>query len=146
MKLQSSGVSTTLQKSERAGPDRLHPDRLDRLALEGRERLAHLARAFDQLGSAREPPVDLQGSLLAAGPVERAHAAALQPELEQLRERLAVLAADLALSDRRDHAGKPSAIVLVAGHRENGLRLRQRDLLRLAGERDSARLVGHSSS
>ena len=85
----SSSPSTPSVRRNAAGPRRLHRTCLERLALQRRERLGHLAASSRQLAAARQPAVELQRRLLALGPVERADAAGLQPELEQLLERLA---------------------------------------------------------
>src|SRR5581483_9037679 len=71
------------------------------------------------------------------GPVDRADTAALEPELEQLGERVGVALAEDALVDCGDEVGEPQAPALVLHHREHGLCLGARDLGRLAGDLDA---------
>src|SRR3954451_23681987 len=82
---------------------------LERLALERLERLVELAGRLRQLAADREAPVERQRRLLALGAVQAADAAGLQPEFEQLGERVGVVARDLALADGGDDVGEAAA-------------------------------------
>src|SRR5204862_3154526 len=121
----------------RARPDGLNRERLERLPLERGERLGHRARGAAELPATGKPAIDPERGLLAAGAVQLPQAARLEPELEQLLERLGLLVAELALVDRRDERREPPAPLVVLDEREHGLRLAERDLARLALERDA---------
>ena len=85
--------------------------------LERAQRLVQVARRLRQLTSERQPAEERQRRLLAFGPVDRPHPAGAEPELEQLRERVGVVAGDLALVDGGDDVGQPRAALLVLHHR-----------------------------
>ncbi len=83
--------------------------------------------------------VRLERRLLAGRAVERTQPPGLQAELEQLLERLRALALHGAVLDRGDQVGQPAAPVFVLHHGEHGRGLGQRDLARLALQRDGLR-------
>ena len=91
-----------------------------------------------QLPAERQPAEERQRGLLALGPVDRADAAGREPELEQLGERVGVVAFDLAAVDRGDDVGQAAAARLVLHHREHRLRLGAGDLGRLAASTRTA--------
>ena len=90
-------------------PDRLQGHALEAAALERGDRVGHGPGGLAQLAPARKLAVEPERGLLAAGPVERAQPAALQAQLEQLLERLGVVARDLAVLDGGDEVGQPAA-------------------------------------
>src|SRR6478609_6041453 len=71
-----------------AGAQRANRDALDGLALERLQGLVQLAGRLGQLAAQGEAAEERQRGLLALGAVEPADAAGLQPELEQLGERV----------------------------------------------------------
>src|SRR5262249_55403559 len=121
-----------------AGPDRLDRDRLQRSSLEGTERFRHFAGCAPQLTAGGKPAIDAERRLLPARPVESTEPAGLEPELEQLLQRLGILLADLALTDRREEHGESSTALVVPHHREDGLGLTECDLAGLALQLDRA--------
>src|SRR4051812_12861010 len=117
---------------ERARPRGLDLDLLERLPFHGGECVAHLGGAVGERAATGQPAECLQRRLLALGSVDAANAAAREPELDQLLERLRLVVAELAVLDRGDEVGKPAATLPVVDEREHRLRLAERDLGRVA--------------
>ena len=83
-----------------------------------------------------QPPEEAERRLLAARPVNRADPAGLEPELQHPLELRGLLGDKLAALDRGRRARRACAVALVAGGRQHGLNLAERDLALLRLDRD----------
>src|SRR2546421_5608665 len=107
------GAVSVHGQDERGRADSLDGDVLEGLPLERGQGLRHLAGRLPSLLPAWKLPVDAERRLLAARAVERAHPTGLEAELEELLERLRVVCADLAFTDRGDERREAAASFVV---------------------------------
>src|SRR6266487_253047 len=127
------------RERERARTDSAQLDRAERQALQRAQGGGPFAGTLLELGPVRESAVEAEGGLLPAGPVKGADAPTLQAELEDLLERLDLLH-DRAFVDLCDELGGR------ASGGEDGLRLREGDLARLAAYCDASDTFGVTTS
>ena len=119
------------------GPTAVSDEPLDRTAAERRQRLVDGGCALRELGPGRQLAEGAQRGLLAARPVERAHAARLEGEREQSVELAGVALFQLrAVGEHVEEVVEQIRVVAPAERRAHGLDLGARDLELLALQED----------
>ena len=104
--LRSSRTATSAPPATSAiryipGPIDLDPERLERPAVQRRERRRDRARRLGEPGAGGQPPEEPERRLLAARPVHRADPAGLEAELEHALELRGLLGGKLTLARPR---------------------------------------------